>query len=216
MSTVTLDTFDPLVAEQSLLHHPFYVRWSKGELTLPELQVYAKEYYHVAKSVPRMVERIRVRALERQPDLVPLIEENLREETEHVELWERFAKSLGVSEEQLEVHEPHATVRAAIAELSAIGEQGFDEGISAMYAFELELPQIAHTKKEGLEKFYDLTSEDAHCYFDAHLGEEAHLRVWRAVPVQAERGEAAVRASTAAQNRVLDGVCEAAGISMHC
>ena len=85
-----------------------------------------------------------------------------------------------------------------------------------MYALELELPKIAQTKKEGLLKFYGLSSADAHVYFDEHLNEEKHLDVWRAMPISKMHASAAAELSCVAQNQVLDAVCEGCGISMDC
>lgn len=212
---IFLSTLDTLIAQHSLLKHPFYVKWTKGELTMEDMKVYAKEYFHLARSVPGIVERIRVRAMEQRPDMVPFVEENMREEQEHVELWKRFAKSMGISERELLAYRPSALVCEAVGELEALADGTFAEGAVTMYAMELQLPAIASTKKEGLVDFYGLTSEDAHCYFDEHLNEETHLQTWRKVGAPANAG-AVAKASMAAQNKVLDAVCEVAGISCHC
>ena len=211
---ITLSTLDPLIASKSLLKHPFYVAWSKGELTLEDLRVYAKEYFHLVERVPGIVMRVKNRVQDR--DLQKKIEANMQEEAEHVDLWMRFAKSLGISEQELLEHVPSQKVVDAIASMETLAEQGAEEGIVCMYAMEAELPKIAETKKDGLCKFYGLNSEDAHVYFDEHLKEEEHLKVWRTFPVHADRATAAATTSLTAQNLVLDAVCEARGISMAC
>ncbi|PIR53320.1 hypothetical protein COU76_01675 [Candidatus Peregrinibacteria bacterium CG10_big_fil_rev_8_21_14_0_10_49_10] len=60
-------------------------------------------------------------------------------------------------------------------------------------------------------RFYGLTGEDAHIYFDEHLKEQDHLNVWLTVDVSPEV-ESAVDASLANQNKVLDAVCDVAGL----
>lgn len=213
--TSSLTILDQLIHSKSLLTHYFYKqKWNMGELTLEELQIYAKEYFHLAQGVPGVVSRVRDRALERNPELVTKIEENINEETEHIELWKRFAKSLGVSEAELIAHVPTQAVKEAVATLNELAEGSFEDGVTAMYAMELALPDIAQSKKDGLCKFYDLTSEDAHVYFDEHLKEEEHLKVWRAVKVDPVRAREVAEKSLAAQHKVLDGVCEACGIEM--
>jgi len=207
----SLTQFDSLIARKSLLKHPFYVKWSKGELTMDDMKVYAKEYFHLARRVPGIVERVRERALERQPELVKFIEENIREEKEHTELWKRFAKSLGISEQELLAHQPSTLVIAAVEGLEKGAEGTFEEAVATMYALERELPAIAETKKDGLCRFYGLTGEDAHIYFDEHLKEQDHLNVWLTVDVSPEV-ESAVDASLANQNKVLDAVCDVAGL----
>jgi pyrroloquinoline quinone (PQQ) biosynthesis protein C len=81
-----------------------------------------------------------------------------------------------------------------------------------MYSMEAELPKIAKTKKEGLCAWYNLSSEDAQIYFDEHLKEEEHLKVWRSAAVDAARSQTIAKKSLQAQNKVLDGVCELCGI----
>jgi pyrroloquinoline quinone (PQQ) biosynthesis protein C len=82
-----------------------------------------------------------------------------------------------------------------------------------MYALEAELPKIAATKKEGLSAWYNLKSEDAHIYFDEHLKEEKHLEVWRKMKVSAGIATPSANVSLDAQHKVLDAVCDLAGIA---
>ncbi|MDO8648250.1 MAG: iron-containing redox enzyme family protein [Candidatus Peregrinibacteria bacterium] len=211
---ITLSSLDPQIAARSLLKHPFYLAWSKGELTIEDLRVYAKEYFHLVERIPGIVARIK----ERETDAArrEMIAQNEQEEREHIVLWKRFAKSLGVTEVELTAHVASAKTEQAIASLERIAEEGLEEGIVAMYALELELPAIAKTKKEGLCSYYNLASEDALAYFDEHEKEEEHLKVWRGYPVRESAAERASDASVSAQHQVLDAVCEACGISTVC
>ena len=211
---ISLSSLDPIVAARSLLKHPFYVAWSKGELTLDHLRTYAKEYFHLVRRIPGIVARVGERVQDRE--LKNRIEHNMQEEQEHVELWKSFASSLGVSENELMTHVPSAKTQEAVTTLETLAEHGMEEGIAGMYALEVELPQIAATKKDGLCTFYGLTSQEAHIYFDEHLKEEEHLKVWRQFTLDAERGAKAARTSAAAQNLLLDAVCEECGLSMAC
>lgn len=208
----TLSSLDSLIASKSLLKHPFYQKWSKGELALKDLRIYAKEYFHLVERIPGIVASVAERAADAEAR--KMISKNVTEEQEHVRLWKRFASSLGVSEAELAAHTPSEKARAAVQSLAALAEKDFSSGVTAVYALELELPAIATTKKQGLCDFYNLTSEDAHIYFDEHLKEEEHLNVWRAL--KANASEDAARASMAAQNQVLDAVCNACGIEMVC
>ena len=49
------DRLDALIAEKSLLKHPFYQRWQAGELTLDELKGYACQYYQHVLAFPTYV-----------------------------------------------------------------------------------------------------------------------------------------------------------------
>ena len=205
---------ESLVSSKSLLNHAFYKAWSKGELTLKDLQGYAKEYYYAAKNVPVVMETIRknaphtLTALQRET-----FEKNAAEEVEHIELWERFASSLGITQDELNAYEPTEIVREAVTSIVEQAELGFEEGVAAMYAFECELPAISQSKIDGLQKFYGLTSQDAHAYFNEHMAEEKHLCFWRALLDSFEEGKEeecllAAESTVAAQNRILDGVIE--------
>ena len=46
--------------------------------------------------------------------------------------------------------------------------------VAALYAYEAQVPEIARSKREGLQRFYDLTTPSAVAYFTLH--EEADLR----------------------------------------
>lgn len=214
----SLSTFDELIRSRSLLTHFFYAqKWNKGELTLDDLRTYAKEYFHLVKNIPGIVARVRDRAAERGYDDVAAIEKNIAEEQVHVELWKRFGDSLGVSGAVMEQYEASEIVKEAVAELETLAEGSFEDGVACMYALELDLPSIAQSKKGGLCAYYGLQedNEDAHVYFNEHLGEEAHLQVWRRIPVTERAGKVAER-SLAAQHKILDGVCGACGIAMDC
>jgi pyrroloquinoline-quinone synthase len=204
------------VQSKTLLAHPFYLRWSKGELTLDELKVYAKEYFFLAAAIPAIVAEILERIPAPQAPMRDFIEKNMEEEEEHALLWERFAYSVGVTEEELRAYEPSQKTKDAIQSLLAQAAKSFDDGVITMYAFECELAKIAQTKKEGLLAFYGLTSSDAHAYFDEHVKEEEHLKVWRQIPVASDDIAAKASVSIDAQHKVLDAVCDACGISMVC
>ncbi|MDP7069372.1 MAG: iron-containing redox enzyme family protein [Candidatus Peribacteraceae bacterium] len=215
---ISLTELDEFINENGLLTHYFYAqKWNNGELTHEELAKYAKEYFHLAKAVPGIVTRVKEHAEERgRTDLLSDIDENIAEETEHIELWKRFSSSLGVSVEELESYEPHELTKRAVKELEELADGSLEDGVCAMYAMELTLPEVSQTKKDGLVKFYDLSSEDAHCYFDEHLNEEKHFSVWRKVEVDSARAKEVTEASLSAQHKVLDGVCEVCGICANC
>jgi pyrroloquinoline-quinone synthase len=46
---------DRLIEERSLLKHPFYQAWQRGELTLDTLCAYTAQYYHHVLAFPQYV-----------------------------------------------------------------------------------------------------------------------------------------------------------------
>ena len=208
---------DSMIGERSLLKHSFYVRWTKGALTLDDLRVYAKEYFHLVERVPGIVACVKDRIpKEKSKHFSKIVEENQREEVGHIDLWKRFAKSLGISEEELHSHVPSSKTRDSVAKMEKGAEESFEDAVTTMYALEHELPMIAKTKKDGLCRFYGLTNDDACCYFDEHEKEEKHLKTWREIPVDDVCARKAAKCCLDAQHSLLDSVCELRAIPLHC
>jgi len=214
LHTDLISAIENAVQKRSLLKHEFYRAWSAGKLTKDHLKGYAKEYYYAVKHVPAVMEAIE----KNMPASVGHIErvtfaKNAKEEEEHIELWERFSSALGISEKELEEYEPTRTVKDAVSSIVQQAEEGFEEGVAAMYAFECDLPAISQSKIDGLIAFYGMNSTDAHAYFEEHVAEEKHLCFWRGLlsHFSEEKKESALMAAKMtvnAQNKVLDGVVE--------
>ncbi|MHB1907457.1 MAG: iron-containing redox enzyme family protein [Nitrososphaerales archaeon] len=198
------------IEKHSLLKHPFYQMWSKGELNAEHLRGYSKEYFQLVKQVPILVEN----TLDQTNDAdKSLVETSLEEEKEHIELWKRFCASLGVPERELQFYTGQA--EKSIEELLRLTSSSFEEAIAALYAYELELPKISRSKIDGLKKFYNLDSKDALVYFETHeLVDVKHAAIWRKMLEQIKdqkKQELAYKAalkSLEAQNKLLDYVME--------
>ena len=209
MDNVIVQRIDSEIEKRSLLKHSFYQRWSEGKLTIDHLQGYSKEYFQLVKIVPKFVENIA--KLTYDPNT---INANAREEAEHVDLWVRFAKALGISRSDLINYGGSEKTNEAVDKLMGLSSLTFEEAAAAMYAYEMEIPKISRSKIDGLKKFYGMNSEDAIKYFETH--EEAdvrHAQVWREIlqSIPVERQEAAFNAaikSLQAQNMLLDSVYE--------
>jgi pyrroloquinoline-quinone synthase len=209
MDNGIVQRIDLEVEKRSLLKHSFYQMWSEGKLTIDHLQGYSKEYFQLVKVVPKFVENIAKLTQNSNP-----INNNAREEAEHVDLWLRFANALGVSRSDLISYEGSERTNEAVDKLMGLSSLTFEEAAAAMYAYEMELPKISRSKIDGLKKFYAMDSEDATKYFETH--EEAdvrHAQVWREIlqSIPAERQEATFNAaikSLQAQNMLLDAVYE--------
>jgi pyrroloquinoline-quinone synthase len=207
-----LEMIEAEIDKRSLLKHPFYQKWSKGELTLDHLQGYSKEYSKLVKSIPNMVGNIAVRAKDQQS--FDSIKQSEREEYEHIEPWCNFAVKLGVPKATLDTYEGTVQTNRAVSKLQGISEKSIEEGISSMYAYEMELPRISRTKLDGLEEFYNLTDADATEYFRIHETVDVrHAQMWRdlieKIPLSKYKIalDAAVD-SLKAQNELLDSVYE--------
>lgn len=198
------------IERMSLLKHPFYRLWSEGRLSMEALKGYALEYFYLVQNVPRMVENIM--QYYASTEYAGEIDVNLREEREHVALWIRFAKALGISESDLYRYNASSKTKDAVHKLLELTST--PAGVAAMYAYEAELPKISSTKLEGLIKYYSMSSSDATEYQRVHsIVDVRHADVWRrmiaGMPVHMHDAlHASAVESMAAQNMLLDAVYE--------
>ena len=90
-----MEIFDLLDAARrriNVLEHPFYERWSAGELAPEELSFYAGEYRH---AVVALADASSLAAAAAAPAHEPTLARHAREEAGHVELWDDFARAVG-------------------------------------------------------------------------------------------------------------------------
>lgn len=204
------ERMDARIRERSLLGHPFYQAWSAGQLSREALAEYAREYFQLVQAVPSYMDTI----IDRAPASArPELTDQREEEAEHVEPWRRFARSLEIDEAALAQHERRPETAEALQGFGRALGDSFSEGAAAMYALELEIPAIASTKMDGLEKHYAMTSDDALGYFRLHAEADVrHAATWRellaAEDVDADAVLTAVDRSLDAQHRLLDGCYE--------
>jgi len=158
----TVPLFDRLADAQrrfNVLEHPFYTRWSAGELTSDELSWYAGEYRHAVVALAEATAAT-VRAAE--PAIRAQIEEHAAEEAEHIDLWDEFARAVDADLD----HEPAAETAECAAAWTAAGNAL--EGLVVLYAIESAQPAISRTKLEGLVEHYGVEEGAGTEYFALH------------------------------------------------
>ena len=213
-----IKTIENEISNRSLLHHQFYTLWNEGKLTLNHLRGYSKEYFQLVKTVPELVHNI-YNNLENCGDhYYKAIKQTQIEESDHIEPWIKFALSLGLEKKELVEYAGNKEVNMAIENLKKLSRSSLVEGASTMYAFEKELPQISKTKIEGLQKFYDISKDDAITYFKIHeIADIEHANLWKTIILDREINKTndekttklILRASVnslVAQNQLLDSV----------
>ena len=154
--------FDRLADAQrrcNVLEHPFYTRWSAGELTREELSWYAGEYRH---AVAALAEATAATARAAEPAVRAQIQEHADEEAAHVDLWDAFARAVHADLDQ----EPASETAECAAAWTAAGDAL--EGLVVLYAIESAQPAIARTKLDGLAEHYGFTEGPATEYFAVH------------------------------------------------
>src|ERR1044071_1203193 len=134
-----LDEIDKDIAQKHLLKHPFYLAWTRGELSREALADYAKQYYHHVAAFPTFLSALHSKCEDqttRKRILSNLIDEEAGSPN-HPELWLRFATSLGLSSGDVRdgVKQPE-TKKLIEAFRSVCGNGSTMEGLAALYAYE--------------------------------------------------------------------------------
>lgn len=209
-----------VIARWSLLKHPFYEMWNRGELTLQALREYAKQYYAHVQAFPTYLSAVHSRCQDmaaRQVLLENLIDEERGAEN-HPELWLRFAEGLGVSREEMRSAQLLPETVASVKALKRLTcSDQFIEGVAALYAYESQVPEVARSKREGLAQFYGIEDARAVSYFTVHEqadvehseGEVTLLLAHCDTEASRQGALAAAGQSAQAMWTFLDGICAA-------
>lgn len=162
---------DTCIQDKSLLKTRFYLAWSAGTLVLDDLRFYAKQYYALETTFPRLLSRIHSSC--ENPQVRQGILENLNDEEQgeenHRELWLRFAEGLGLTRAEVIDAPLHPATKSCIDSLMALAaDTNPAVGLAALYAYESQLPAISQSKIDGLKSFYDIDDPRAIQFFEVH------------------------------------------------
>jgi len=181
-TTQLLDKIDAAIAQKNLLNHPFYQDWQAGKLSRASLQLYAAQYYRHVEAFPK---HLRVLAARADESLKPIVLENLAEEENpagpHPQLWRDFGAALGVAEEDITTAPSLPGTQNVVHTYRDIcANRSLAEAVAALYAYESQVPEIATSKIDGLNRFYGITSPKSTAYFSVHEeADKAHRESWR-------------------------------------
>jgi len=199
---------DALLQERHLLRHPFYLAWSRGELSVDTLRSYAGQYYHFESNFPRYVAAAYARlhrASERRVLLENLVDEEGRDPT-HPELWLDFAEGLGVGRRAAGSAPARTGTERLLATYDRLTRGSPASAVAALYSYESIFPEIAAEKSRGLRAMYGITDPKAHEFFRVHTGADVeHSRAERAILERALRDAPSERAvALASARRAID------------
>lgn len=162
---------EQIIEKKSLLNSSFYQDWSKGNLNLDDLRFYAKQYYALETTFPRLLSRVHSSC--EQPHIRQILLENLNDEEQgtenHRELWLRFAEGLGLNREEVKNAEVSPTTQACINKLMGLASNPNPAvGVASLLAYEKQLPEVSESKIKGLKEFYGIDDAKTLQFFEVH------------------------------------------------
>jgi pyrroloquinoline-quinone synthase len=191
-------------ARHNVLEHPFYERWSAGELSREELARYAGQYRHATEALARLCGETAEVAPEARRDEIAA---HATEEEAHVGLWDDFVEAAGGEIGAEPTPETADCVTAWTA------PDGYLAQLARMYAIESGQPEISRVKREGLSRFYGIDGGPGGEYFrvheeadDAHAEESRRLLDEAITPEDEDALVEAAESAFRANWRLLDGV----------
>jgi pyrroloquinoline-quinone synthase len=146
----------------NVLRHPFYVRWTAGELTAAELARYSGQYRHAVEAISRAS----AVAADAAPDRPELLEHAV-EEREHLALWDEFVAAVGG-----DTSTDPAPETAACTGAWSTGDD-LAATLVTLYAIESAQPEISRVKREGLVASYGFVEGNGTRYFEVHERRDA-------------------------------------------
>jgi pyrroloquinoline-quinone synthase len=186
----------------NVLRHPFYRRWSAGELTPRELARYSGQYRHAVTAIATM-SAAAAEALPEHEDL----RRHAAEELGHVRLWDGFVDAAAGSADDQPTAETAECVRTWARDDDAL------EILARLYAIESGQPEVSRTKRDGLLGAYGFEDGPGTSYFRVHEGRDVEhaAEVRDLISELATEGDedrivGAAEAAMRANWRLLDGV----------
>jgi pyrroloquinoline-quinone synthase len=206
-----LDSIDNEITDKHLLKHPFYLAWTRGELSKEALADYARQYYHHVAAFPTYLSAVHAKCDDqstRKQLLANLIDEEAGSPN-HPELWLKFTEGLGVSEADARKTEKQPETKNLIETFQSVCRDGSSaEGLAGLYAYESQIPAICESKIDGLKKHYGFSDPEHYRYFTVHIeADREHSAAEREMLSACidDRNFASVKA---AARRVLDALWE--------
>ena len=169
---IYLDEIDNDIAAKHLLKHPFYLAWTRGELSREALADYAGQYYHHVAAFPTYLSAAHAKCEDqnaRKQLLANLIDEEAGSPS-HPELWLKFAEGLSVSDVEARNTTKEPETKNLIDTFRLVcGDGSTAEALAALYAYESQIPAVCQSKIEGLKNHYGFSNPEHYQYFTVHI-----------------------------------------------
>jgi pyrroloquinoline-quinone synthase len=221
-SSAVLRELDASIRERSILKHPFYRAWERGDLTRSQLATYARIYYPHVRAFPRYLEAAMAHATDDgvRAELADNLADELGNPAPHDDLWLDFAEGVGANPAAVVDTAPHPAAEKIVSTFASLAGESLATGLAALYAYESQQPEVSRTKANGLRSHYGIEDARTTAYFTVHeaadvrhrAGERHALRACLDEGVPAAAVQEATRRALDAYWGLLDGVCEEIGL----
>lgn len=206
-----LDEIDNDVTQKHLLKHPFYLAWTRGELSKAALIDYAQQYYHHVAAFSTYLSAVHANCDDqatRKQLLSNLIDEEAGSPN-HPELWKKFARGLGLEDIDLALTAKQPETKKLLDTFRSVCAEGSTaEGLGALYAYESQIPAICESKIEGLKKHYGFTNPEHYRYFAVHIEADREHSAGERKMLGAYVNKQNFESVKVSVNRVLDALWE--------
>jgi len=206
-----LHQIDNDIEAKHLLKHPFYLAWTRGELSREALADYARQYYQHVAAFPTYLSAVHAKCDDqsiRKELLNNLIDEEAGSPN-HPELWLNFAEGLGISVRDAQTAEKWTETRNLIDTFRSVcGNGSTAEGLAALYAYESQIPAICESKIDGLKKHYGFADPKHYEYFSVHIEADREHSAAEQELLSRHVGHQNFDSVRASANRVLDALWE--------
>lgn len=202
MTESTWDRIERSRRRWDVLRHPFYRRWSSGDLSAGDLARYSGQYRHAVEAIAVLS----AAAADAAPDR-PELRRHAAEELGHVRLWDGFVSASEGDVADQPTVETESCVRTWTADGDLLAR------LVRLYAIESGQPEISTTKRDGLLGRYGFEDGPGTAYFRVHetrdtehAAEARELISELASDADSDRLVAEAEAAFRANWRLLDGV----------
>ena len=206
-----LGKIDNDIADKHLLKHPFYLAWTRGELSREALADYARQYYHHVAAFPTYLSAVHAHC-DDQATRKQLLSNLIDEEAglpNHPKLWLKFAEGLGVSDVDVRSTEKQPETKNLIDTFRSVCRDGSTaEGLAALYAYESQIPAICESKIDGLKKHYGFDNPEHYHYFSIHIEADREHAASERKMLSSYIDNHNLESVKASVNRVLDALWE--------
>ena len=212
-----IEKIDSEIQKHHLLNHSFYKAWNEGALEQETIKEYAAQYFQHVSSFPRYLSAIHSNCDDikvRQLLLENLVDEDKGEEN-HPELWMRFAEGMGNTREEVKNKIAMKETSDLVDTFMSLSRsEKYHIGLAALYCYESMQPEISETKKDGLQKFYNIEDENTLKFFTVHMhADKYHRAIVRKMIIELSNSKEkqaeileAVKSSLGALNNFLTGM----------